>query len=121
MVNETQTNSTENPVRFTKRGEFLLRAGKVAGSLALTGAALAGTAALIEANNPEFQGQQTELIDNEKNVTDLAKQVDGHENGNLNATIDKIVRDNPQVFQEGSATIEHQDIGQEVTIPKSVD
>jgi uncharacterized protein YwgA len=121
MNNEKQTVSNENPLRLTKRGEFLLRAGKIAGSVALTGAAIAGTGALIEANNSEFHGQQTERIDTEKTVTDLAEQVDGVENGNLNATVDKIVRDNPQVFQKGSSAIEYQDIGQDVTIPKSVD
>lgn len=121
MDNEKQKNSTENPVRLTKRGEFLLKVGKVAGVIALNAAAIAGVGALVEANNADFHGKKIERIDSEQTVTDLAEQVDGVENGNLNATVDKIIRDNSQVFQKGSSAIEYQDIGQDVTIPKSVD
>lgn len=121
MNNESKPNRNQDPVRFTKRGEFIIRAGKRLGGLAITGLAIAGSAALYESTLPDFHGEKIERIDNEKTVTDLAEHVDGVENGNLNATVDKIVRDNPQVFQKGHSSIEYDDLGKDVNIPESVD
>lgn len=110
------------PMRLTPRAESLVKLGKRAAVIVLSLGAGAATGHIIgEATAPQFQGSATERIDNEQTVTDLAEHVDGVEKGNLNATVDKIVRDNPQVFQKGNSSIEYQDIGKDVTIPESVD
>jgi len=116
MKLEIQTRSTETqdiPVRFTKCGKAVL-------GLLGAGLAVGGIAASVESNTPDFHGEHAVTISKDT-VTGIAKDhVRGAENA-TQATVRKIVEMNPDVFQDGKAFVESEDVGKTIDVPDSVD
>lgn len=118
MKIETQTDYSENyrvPVRYTRRGKAVL-------GLLGAGLAVGGVGTIVEANNgPDFQGEHQITIKQGDTVTDLAlDNVEGAED-HIKATVNKIVKMNPQVFEDGKAYVDGTDIGKTAETPDSVD
>lgn len=80
------------------------------------------TAALHEIG-PDFEGSKQVKLTNdpkEDTLTEVAvNNVDGAEN-HVKATVDKIVKMNPEVFQEGKAFIGSEDLGKKIDVPEEV-
>lgn len=112
--------------RLTARGRAVKKAGEVAVFVTASVGVAAGLQHIAASQEPTFHGEKTVLIDGSiHNVTDLAREVEGSENGYVNETVDRIVKQNPSVFQDrgenkSRAFIESEDVGEEVTIPESV-
>lgn len=109
-----RNSETQNvPIRYTRRGKAVL---------GLLGAGLAvGTiAAGAEANSPDFHGEHTVTV-TENNVTDIAMNHVKGADSDVRATVDKIIEMNPDVFQDGRAFVESEDLGEKIEVPKSVD
>lgn len=108
-----QLPEVKSSVRLTKRGRIATGVAALVG----VGASVFGVGAAAQNNAPEFEGTHQVTID-EATVTDIAHDhIKGSEN-DIKAAVNKIVDMNPQVFQNGKAYVESEDLGKEITVPK---
>lgn len=114
MTREKHTrNHQENEIRLTRRGH-------VVAGLAAAGIAAVGVGYVASGIGHEMQGQQTVRIAPGDTMTDIV--VDNVDGGaaEVKSVINYVVDTNPEVFQDGTASLGSEDLGQEIAVPEAV-
>jgi len=113
-MNFEKTKKTPD-IRLTQRGK------RVRNALVAT-VAVAGVGAGVAANNhnaTHFDGTNRVKLTNGDTVSDIAKyDVEGGAS-HVGDVVNEIVRRNPDVFQDGSAYVGSEDLGETIEVPGS--
>ncbi len=103
----------ENEIRLTRRGH-------VVAGLAVAGLAASAGAYMANTLGHEMQGEQTIRIAPGDTVTDIVvDNVDGGAD-QVKSVINYVVDTNPDVFEDGTASLGSEDLGQEIAVPEAV-
>jgi hypothetical protein len=106
----------KDPIRLTRRGKI------ASGVLAIVAGAGAifGVVKAYEATGPEVSGEQYHLVEPGDTTWDIAKrEVEGGAS-RTESVVNKIVDNNPAVYENGNAALGPEDVGASIVIPKEV-